>query len=281
MPCTNILFVVCHPDDEALWVGGLLHGLSRFPAVAAHVICLSGADENSPRKAEFEAAKVLAGYRSGVVLGGGLRSAGQPLPQISDTIISGLKKLGLSIPDIDILITHSPYGEEHMHPHHIQACEELYDWSKDHGISFGFFSCLPLPSCHLKPMLRNMKRFGNLQALNYAYCKYGLFRRLIRLCERRPWRYPYLYTQWLVDSSVKTDMLNCYRSIDLHKHKQGYAMFGNNVESIYLFDRNGADFFHRILRMMDVPGSQDYFTGTWTDEGFMRRVLKIICFWRS
>ncbi len=280
MPCTNILFVVCHPDDEALWVGGLLHGLSRFPEVAVHVICLSGADETSPRQAEFEAAKAVAGYRSGVVMGGRLRPAGQPLPPVSDTVVSGLKRIGLSISDINVLITHSPYGEEHMHPHHIQACEELYEWATRQNIPFGYFSCLPLPNCHLRPLLRNMRRFGSLQALNYARCGHGLLRRVIRLYERRPWRYPSLYTQWLVDARVKNEMLNCYCSIDLSMHKQGYAMFSNNVESIYLFDQRGADLFGRLLMTMEAPGSPDYFPGEWTDDGFMGRVVKKICFWR-
>lgn len=272
MSSTNILFVVCHPDDEALWVGGLLHGLTQFPSVGIHVICLSGQDKHSVRPQEFDAARAIAGYKTGVVMGSALRPAGQSLPPVGETVSAGLERLGLSIADIDVLITHSPFGEEHMHPHHVQASTELYEWTARHRIPYGYFSCLPLPTCRLQPALRNMKRFGTLQVLNYARCKYGVLRRAIRWYEGKPWRYPYLYIQWLVDAAAKRAMLACYRSIDLAMHEQAYAMFNNNVESLYLFDDRGAKVFDQLLDLMEVPGSPDYFPGTWTDAGFMSRV---------
>ena len=58
------------------------------------------------------------------------------------TVLKGLSILGLKINDIDLLITHSPFGDEHMNPHHIQASKELFEWTYAHKISFGFFSCL-------------------------------------------------------------------------------------------------------------------------------------------
>lgn len=274
MSSINILFVVCHPDDEALWVGGLLHGLTQFADVNVYVICLSGKDELSLRPQEFEEARAIAGYRAGVVMGSALRPAGQPLPPVDEAVSAGLERLGLSKTDIDVLITHSPFGEEHMHPHHVQASFELYEWTTRHNIPFGYFSCLPLPTCRLQPALRNMKRLGALQVLNYAWCKYGALRRAIRWCEGKPWRYPHLYIQWLVDATTKRAMLACYRSIDLAMHEQAYAMFSNNVESLYLFDDQGAKVFDQLLNFMEVPGSPDYFPGTWTDAGFMKLVAK-------
>lgn len=280
MRTTHILFVVCHPDDEALWVGGLLDGLSQFPGVAVHVICLSGQDQHSPRLQEFEAARAVAGYHSGVVMGGELRPANQPLPAVALTVVAGLEKLGLTEGDVDVLITHSPFGEEHMHPHHVQASIELSEWTSRQGIAFGYFSCLPLPTCRLQPMLKNMKRFGKLQVLNYAQCQYGLLRRVIRWYERKPWRYPRVYIQWLVDAATKRAMLECYPSIDLPSHEQGYAMFNNNVESLYLFEARGAAVFDQIIDQMEVPGSLDYFPQTWTDAGFMRCVARKIFSWK-
>jgi LmbE family N-acetylglucosaminyl deacetylase len=278
---TNILLVVCHPDDEALWVGGLIHGLSTFPNVSVHVICLSGQDEGSARPAEFEAARAIAGYKAGVVLGSALRPANQPLPPVAPTVDAGLKRLGLSLVEVDVLITHSPFGEEHMHPHHVQASTELYEWTARHQIPFGYFSCIPLTTCRLQPALRNMKRFGTLQVLNYAWCKYGVLRRAIRWYEGKPWRYPRLYIQWLVDAAAKSAMLACYRSIDLAMHEQAYAMFNNNVESLYLFDERGSKVFSRLLDQMDVPGSPDYFPDTWTDAGFMTRVANKFLPWKA
>lgn len=272
MNSINLLFVVCHPDDEALWVGGLIHGLSKFSNVSVYVMCLSGQDEGSDRPMEFKAARDAAGYKAGVVLGSALRPANQPLPPVAPTVEEGLNMLGLKSAEVAVLITHSPFGEEHMHPHHIQASTELYEWTKRNQIPFGYFSCIPLPTCCLLPALKNMKRFGALQVLNYAWCKYGVLRRAIRWYEGKHWRYPYLYIQWLVDAAAKKEMLACYRSIDLALHEQAYAMFNNNVESLYLFDERGAKVFSQLLERMDVPGSPDYFSGTWTDAGFLTRV---------
>jgi LmbE family N-acetylglucosaminyl deacetylase len=281
MPFINIVFVVCHPDDEALWVGGLLHGLARFSNIGVYVICLSGQNDLSLRPLEFENARQIAGYKAGVVMGGSLRPAGQLLPSIGQTVSEGLEKLGLLKSDINILITHSPYGEEHMHPHHIQASIELFEWTSIHQIPFGYFSCVPIPTARLQPLLKNMKRFKSMQVLNYALCKYGFLRRLIRLYEKMPWRYPYLYLQWLVDHEAKSRMLKCYQSINLEEHQNGYAMFNNNVESIYLFDRRGVAVFDQLLGCMEVPGADNYFPDTWTDEGFVCRVMKKFVFWKN
>ena len=48
----QIVFVVCHPDDEAIWIGGLLQELSEIPYVRAYVVCLSGrGDKDVPQVA--------------------------------------------------------------------------------------------------------------------------------------------------------------------------------------------------------------------------------------
>jgi len=109
----NLLFVVCHPDDEALWVGGLVESLSTFQFLKVYVLCLSGVDAQSTRESEFYAARQVAGYTAGVVMGDRLRPATEPLTNIAYTVEHGIKKLNLEIGDISLLITHSPYGDEH------------------------------------------------------------------------------------------------------------------------------------------------------------------------
>ena len=264
MPIINLVFVVCHPDDEALGIGGTIHGLSQISGIKVHVICLSGRDENSPRVAEFDAAMKVAGYESGVVLGGALRPANQPLPSISQAVKEGMVQLGLQISEVSLLVTHSPFGEEHMHPHHIQSSIELYQWARDQRLPFGFFACLPIPTCSLQPLLKNMKRKGALQLLNFAKCRMIWYGRLIRICVRKPYRYPNYYVQFLTDGKVKQEMLSCYASIDLQLHEEGYAMFHNNCESFYLFDKCGVNVIKYIMQQMEVPGSVDYFLGSWT-----------------
>jgi|GEM_PF-6927252 len=214
-------------------------------------------------------------------MGGPLRAANQPLPPISQTFSGGLEKLGLSFADIDMLITHSPFGEEHMHPHHVQASTELYELALQHQIPFGYFSCVPLPTSRLQPTLKNMKRSEGLQLLNYARCQYGYLQKLIRWYEKKTYRYPRVYAQWLVDSVVKDEMLDCYDSIDLAMHRQAYAMFNNNVEAFYLFDQRGARIVEDLQDLMEIPGSADYFPGSWTDSGIIRKLRNKLLTWKT
>ena len=256
----NIFFIVCHPDDESLWIGGLLNLFSKVPFIDVYVICLSGNDNSSPRVNEFKEAIKLSKCKKGLILGKSLRKANNPLPSIKNTVLEGLSKLSLSINDIDLLITHSPFGDEHMNPHHIQASKDLFRWTKSNKIPFGYFTCLPLNNTLLKPILRNNLNLGNYGILNFSKCKFTLSNNLLRLIGFRNWRYPKFYTQWLVDIENKKKMLNCYSSIDIESHERNYASFYSPVESIYIFDKKGFDILNLIRDTFSVPGSKDYFT---------------------
>jgi len=255
----NLLFVVSHPDDESLWAGGLLHGFSRFHGVNLYVICVSGGDLNSPRSKEFKAAITIAGCKYGVVLDRPLRPALSPLPKVADSIKEGLDIIGLKVSDVNILISHPPYGDEHMHPHHIQTSKECYAWCLQNKIPFACFTCLPLPNCSLRSLLQNMNRLGALQLLNMAKCHYSLLNTIIQQFRPKPWLYPILYTQWLVDINIKKQMLECYRSIDLASHREGYAMFTSNVESLLFYDNQGVALIQSLIDRMDVPGCTNLF----------------------
>ncbi len=275
----NLVFVVCHPDDEALWVGGVLRGFSQFEELNVYVVCLSGAAE-ADRKMEFKSAESIAGYKAGIIMGGKLRKATDPLPSVPATLMGGLREVNLDPHEVDLLVTHAPYGDEHMHPHHVQACEELYQWAEKQSIPFACFSCVPFPNGALVPILRNMKRLGGLQLLNFAWVRYGLLRKVFRFIEGKPWRYPVAYVQWQVDAIAKREMLNSYQSIDLESHARGYAMFSSNVESLYLFDNRGIDLIGRLISAMEVPGASDFFSGSWTDDNIRQRILRKLSFWR-
>jgi len=255
----HIVVVVCHPDDEALWVGGLISGLSQFTAICVDVICLSGSDADSPREQEFFRAKLHGGYHRGVVLGGRLGPATEPLLVISTTVEVGLGRLGLDASQISLLITHSPYGDEHTHPHHTQASKELYAWSAQQNIPFGYFNCLPLPTIFLQPLLTNMKRLGALHLLNLSRCKVSPMHKIFCHFTDTSYYVPKYYLQFLTDGITKRAMLNCYPSTDLRLFENGYAMYTSNCESIYLFSDQGMKPFQYLIDQMEVPGEMNLF----------------------
>jgi LmbE family N-acetylglucosaminyl deacetylase len=260
----NVVFVVCHPDDESLWTGGILHGLAGFDVVRTYVVCLSGNDAASPRGAEFEAATGVAGVTAAVVLGRPLRPAGEPLPDIAATTREGLGRLGLKPSEIDLLVTHSPYGDEHLNPHHVQAYEELLRWTRAQRIPFAWFSVLPHPLLLHQPLMHGLRRHGaSFHLLNLARCL-PTPRLLLRLRDaglRERLRPPRYYLQFAGDQGAKRRMLECYQSIDLAEHEAGYAAFTSAVESLYLMDAGGLAAFKPIVRAMAPPGPANLFAG--------------------
>ena len=272
----NIFFVVCHPDDESLWVGGVLNLLSNIPFLNVFVICLSGNDSNSPRIDEFNNAIRISGCNEGIILGNSLRQANHPLPPVEKTFLNGLSILGLETTDIDLLITHSPFGDEHMNPHHIQASRDLYKFSNLKDIPFGYFSCLPLNNSLLKPILRNNLIKGKYGILNFSKCEYSISHKLLKFIRFRKWRYPKFYTQWFIDIKKKQQMLNCYKSINIESHKKNYSFFNSPVESIYLFDYKGFSIFNLVKDTFNVPGSKDYFLNWHLAEIIKSKISKSI-----
>ena len=273
----NIVFVGCHPDDEAIWCGGLLYELSRFPFVRMHVICVSGKDEASRREAEFLSAKEVARYASGVVLGMPLRGANDPLPDVGVSVESGLKQIDLEKNKIDLVVTHSPYGDEHLHPHHVQAHFSVKSWAKKNKIPFGFFSILPIPHLIHKNILLQTRRKGTFQFLSVAKCcpapspLFYLFNLGSWVVKTRP-KY---FLQVLTDLEVKKRMLNCYQSVDLKVFENGYAAFTNPCESLYLQDKNGMKPFLEVMKLMEVNGSPILFNGPVFLQKVARRLGKL------
>ena len=258
----NILIVVCHPDDEALWIGGLIHAISMINNFSVNVICLNGAGskEASIREIEFYKCQKIAGYRRGIVLEGDLKSALTKIENLEEKIEFGLKEINLQKKDINLVITHSPYGDEHRHPQHIQCSKELYKICKKNKIEYGYFSRIPLPNIKHIPYLKTPKRLNELQALNFSKCKSGFLGNLMRLLNIKPYWYPKYYCQWLVSKEIKEKMMMSYKSTGLESFKSGYASFNNFTESLYLDSKKGIKILENILNVMDTPnGWSDIF----------------------
>ncbi len=250
----TIITAVCHPDDEIIWTGGLIAALSQYRFLRVFVICLSGNDPASPRVAEFAAAGSIAGYERGIILGGPLRGANDPLPPLGRVLEEGLEHLGVRQDEIDLLITHPAHGDEHTHPHHRQAFRELSDWSVRAGVPFGFFSYMPLPSLHHRPLLQSMRRDRRFHVVNLAQCESA---RGVGFWSAHGTCRPRYYLLFSVDPDLKRRMLDCYRSIDVDAHIDGYAMTTANVEGLYVCDDRGITIFREILAAMPPPAVVD------------------------
>jgi LmbE family N-acetylglucosaminyl deacetylase len=265
--CRNVVFVVCHPDDEALWVGGILCELPRFDLVRTYVICVSGNDPASPRPAEFAAAMRTAGYHAGIVLGYPLRPAPNPLPAVDLTVVEGLDKLGLSVADVDLLITHPPYGDEHLNPHHRQAYAELRAWTRANNVPFGYFSCLPIPYFAHTPVEDRFRRAGSFHLTNRSKCSFAIpvLRRLV-MRGYADIECPEEYFQFCTDAERKRAMLDCYPSVDLQAHEATYAAFTSNCEGLYISDVAGVSVMATIVEQMPAPAPEPLFiSGSWRE----------------
>lgn len=241
----NIVVAVCHPDDEAIWAGGLLCEFARMPFFRTFVVCLSGNDPASPRVAEFEAARSVAGYTGGIILGTKLRPALEPLPSTDTLLVEGIAKLNLAPNDVDLLITHAPFGDEHHNPHHVQAYRELKTYCHSQRIGFGHFACIQLPNLRHKSMLTDLRRHGTLRLLQLSRCAqfYGA-----------PGS-PRYYAQFLTDTMAKLRMVECYHSIGLAEHELAYTMLSNPCEALYLMDDRALAPILALVEMMQAPGA--------------------------
>jgi hypothetical protein len=251
----RIVFAVCHADDEAVWIGALLHGLAQFDFLDVSVACFSGAGERSP---EFEAARAVAGYDRGALLDLPLRSALEPLPPTGELLEQALGELELAPEAIDLLVTHAPYGDEHLNPHHRQAHVELRAWSERKSVPFGFFTTLPSPFALHRPLLTDLRRRGPLHLLQLARCRPTVQGRLLT----RSWRplgTARYFAQFLGDADSKRRMLECYRSVDQEEFRDGYAMYTSACESVYVLDERGGRVLREVHAAMDAPHPTDLF----------------------
>jgi LmbE family N-acetylglucosaminyl deacetylase len=258
----NLVFAICHPDDEAIWVGGLLSSLSRLNAFNIFVVCLSGQDPSSPRIEEFEACQRIGGFR-GAIGGFPLRKAMERLPNCGATLDEILsKKLGIGNYEVDLLVTHSPYGDEQKHPHHSQAFEEIKRYADQNKIPFAFFSMLPVPFFSLNPIQSSALRNQDFQVIGTYRCSRRIS--LIRLLW--DWRLavfrqvPFAYFQFLTPLIEKMKMLECYKSVGLDQHYQSYAFSTNPCEAIYVYEKRSYELLNSTFNGMKISGNPDLFS---------------------
>ena len=212
----NIVFVVAHPDDETLWVGGLLNYLSKLDNVTPHVICMTG-QNNVERYEEFKNSMRIANIKNCVVGDMEIPANGTiPLNDIEGVFNKSLQELKLTTKDIDLLITHSFYGDEHEHLQHRQLFNHFFESE----VPFAFFSSMTLP-VQMDCTLKTMKREHNTHLINDA---------------------------------VVLNFDGAYNSINLEEHMQGYATWDSYIEGLYFKNAEAYEVFKPIVDRMPSPG---------------------------
>ena len=244
----KILFVIAHPDDESLWIGGTLSFLSQRPEVETYVICATGAQDQH-RAQEFEAAINIAGVKNWFIGNEDIpKSGGIPLSDTTRALSNGINQFGIQMGDFDLIVTHSFYGDEHLHCQHSQLFQIMYEMSSTRLVPFGFFSTATVPYFKLQPVMLDMRRDGSTHIINNCYCE-GNYRGLS----------PYKFYQFKIDSDTKSKMLKCYQSINEEEHQKGYASWDSDIESIYVLDARGAKPLDDICNNLHTPAGNGLF----------------------
>jgi len=109
----RIAVVVAHPDDEALWAGGLL--LSRPPSSLFIVaLCRKRDPDRAPR---FRRALDCLGAQGAM---GDLDDGPEQAPLAEELVETAIKALLPRVP-YDLLLTHGPEGEYTSHRRHLEV----------------------------------------------------------------------------------------------------------------------------------------------------------------
>jgi len=130
----NILVIVSHPDDEAIWAGSFIKLLADHGYVIS-VFCLTNA-EDSVRNEEFRASCALLGV-SGYIIS---LEDNRKFPELFTYFDAACLHFGFSCEDIYFALSHSFHGEEQHHFQHKDCSRQVKQWCELKGVSHAFFS---------------------------------------------------------------------------------------------------------------------------------------------
>tara|TARA_Y100001938_G_C8035242_1_gene402979 strand:+ start:90 stop:797 length:708 start_codon:yes stop_codon:yes gene_type:complete len=219
----KILLVTAHPDDEVIWLGSTLHELSKKPNVQIKVICLWGALEKPgtmsavtpgfsdwDREKHFYEACTNQGYNDCKIFVDEKFEAPANEYQTDENLNISFNICLEDVGDYDILITHSPDGDERKHPHHVRLYDFFRKFTLENNIPFGFFST-----------------FEN-DKIKMSQLKESIYR-----CEPNIFGVDY-FIKFENDVEKKLQSMKIYKSVDFNKHYNDYYAMRTGNENIYL-----------------------------------------------
>ena len=231
----KILFVFAHPDDESLWTPGLIKEFSSLEGFHPYVLCLWGSLENMDpyRESQFYKSTQILGSNSFLV---------NSIEQ--DPISYGLQKMEVLLNEIDLIVTHSPYGDEHEHRHHKQLysmCRDKSSQSPNTG--FSYFSFLTPPYEYKSKMLAGLRREKS---------------HLLNILEDSSSHRTFF--QFNFDPLIKEEALSSYQNINREEHKNGYYAWTSSVEGYMCEDEKSKEIFLSLLSQYQCPINKNIFS---------------------
>jgi len=123
----NVAIIVAHPDDETLWVGGII--LSH-PSWKCFVACLCRANDTDRATKFFKALKILK--TEGLI--GDVDDGPEQFP-LEDFLVENAILDLLPSTDFDLIISHNPNGEYTRHRRHEEVSKAVIELWHSNNIS--------------------------------------------------------------------------------------------------------------------------------------------------
>lgn len=235
----DIVVITAHPDDEVMWLGATLYELQQIPNINIHIICLWGILEpigsmrsvakgykDSDRETQFYDVINFLKFDKSCIITKTKHPVNQQIPQTDEVIeeefYKALNNIHLNINQVSMIITHSFYGDERKHPHHIRLYEFFSKYTLDKNIGFGFFSILKIPDINHSSILHSTYRLNQLHLLSYEIVE-----------EYNITNNPNYMIEFQGNLSQKINALKLYKAIDFDKHYNDYMSFSNINEKLY------------------------------------------------